>query len=141
VSVKRNQAREDTLKVEQLDVVAERLRRVQIENQDFRKLLARIPDESETLIYADPPYMSEVRSRNGDGYRHELTADDHIDLLNHLSKFTNARVAVSGYSNKLYQERLAAWKRFDWPMRINVAQFGRDNRRATNRTESLWVNW
>ncbi len=64
--------------LEHLPKVHERLMRVQIEHDDFRKIFPRY-DTDETFFYVDPPYVSETR-RSGK-YTHEMSLEDHKELV------------------------------------------------------------
>jgi len=105
----------------------ERLRGVQIEQQQATELIKRYrrPD---VLIFADPPYVLETRS--GAIYRHEMTDDEHLELLDLLDDHPGP-VLLSGYANRLYDERLRHWHR---ETRQALAQRGK----ATE--EVLWIN-
>ena len=46
--------------IDRLPEISQRLMRVQIENEDFRKILKRY-DGPETLFYLDPPYVTDTR--------------------------------------------------------------------------------
>ncbi|MGE5590981.1 MAG: DNA adenine methylase [Bacillota bacterium] len=108
--------------------VADRLRDAQIENRPALEVIQRhrYPD---VLIYADPPYP--LRARSGRRlYKHEMTEQDHAELLEVLDQHPGP-VVLSGYANPLYDERLAHW--------------GRKTARATaqgglRREEVLWLN-
>lgn len=140
VGVDRNPATVTKAKIDGLDEIVDRLRAVEIEGIDFRKLLQRIPDRSEVLIYADPPYLPEVRTRRCDAYRHELSGDDHIDLLEILTDFTSANIAVSGYRTKLYDQKLKGWRRYDFRRPLTLPQRAVRQHRD-RRTDCLWTNW
>ena len=113
-----------------LRLVAERLRRVQIECDDWRNVLARY-DSPATLFYLDPPYLASVRSDrwHNKAYRHEMTDGDHRDLSGLLAGIEGMAV-VSGYPSMLYDELYAGWVRF---MKRTQADIG-----AT--VECLWVS-
>ncbi len=64
--------------IDLLPAIHERVMRTQIDHADFRKIFKRY-DTPETFFYADPPYIPETRKSGG--YRHELTVDDHKDLV------------------------------------------------------------
>lgn len=64
--------------------------------------------DPETIIYLDPPYLPEVRS-SANKYKHELTRDQHVQLLSKVSKFT-AMVAISCYDSELYRTMLDGWR-------------------------------
>lgn len=77
----------------------ERLRLVQIEHLDWRACLDRYDDPS-ALFYLDPPYVPETR-RSG-GYTHELSADDHAELVARVLALQGVAI-VSGYDHPLYE--------------------------------------
>lgn len=97
--------------VDRLDEFAARIRDVTIENRDFRELLPQF-NRRECCIYADPPYLHETRRKVESCYQHEMSADDHCDLLD-LLLATKSRVIVSGYASPLYDQRLKRWARLE----------------------------
>lgn len=112
----------------------ERLREVTIENRDALEVMAR-HDSPETLHYVDPPYVWETRSRikrapSGGNYRHELTDEQHVELLRALLDL-KGMVVLSGYATEMYDGMLAGWHRVE---REAHADGGRD------RVEVLWIN-
>lgn len=92
-----------------------RLKGVTIENRDAREVMAQ-HDGPETCHYVDPPYLPETRARGNRYdlawrmYRHELSRDDHAELLDFLDEL-DGMVMLSGYADPLYDERLADWRR------------------------------
>lgn len=111
-----------------IEPVVDRLRSVVLENRDGREVLKSY-DHPENLQYVDPPYMAETRS-SGNVYRHELSDQEHIELLDQLDGL-KSMVALSGYDTELYRERLSHWKLI------------RKNTRAdfhTKSEECLWLN-
>lgn len=111
-----------------LDAVTERLQGVVIENQDALICMER-HDGPDTLHYVDPPYVMSTRS-SGHSYKHEMTADQHEELLWKL-KCLEGMVVLSGYPSGLYDGLLTKWERVE---RKALA----DGARA--RTEVLWLN-
>ena len=85
--------------VESLPQIHARLQRVQIECADWRVILDRY-DTPETLFYVDPPYVPETR-RDG-AYHHELTGEDHRDLVDRLLNIQGMAV-LSGYPSPVYE--------------------------------------
>ncbi len=77
----------------------ERLRRVQIENQDWYDCF-RDYDSRETVFYVDPPYVDAYPGT----FAHELTRAEHHRLLDTIFQLRGF-VAVSGYSNPLYSKQ------------------------------------
>jgi DNA adenine methylase len=107
--------------------VASRLKEAQIENQPAVKLIERYrrPD---CLIYADPPYIIETRTKRH--YACEMTIDDHIELLNCLAKHPGP-VLLSGYHHPLYDKLLPNWKTEEFQAKAEA---------GAKRTEVLWIN-
>jgi DNA adenine methylase len=120
--------------VDGLPQVHERLRRVLIEGMPAIELIKR-EDTPRTLHYCDPPYLHETRTAT-DAYEHEMTKEDHRELLATLLA-CKGKVMLSGYSSDLYEGTLGGWTRhtFDLP---NNAAGGETKRRMT---EVLWCNW
>lgn len=122
-----------------------RLMRVQIECQDWRAILSTY-DTPKTLFYLDPPYVGETR-RDG-GYAHELSDDDHRDLVCAVQELSGM-VVLSGYDHAIYEPlaRLREWTRYDFGTVCHVAKV-RNNGilgegaalKKQPRTESVWLN-
>lgn len=112
---------------------ADRFRGVTIENLDYRKLLPKF-EEPDTLFYVDPPYPMSTRQNNGKGYVHEMSDHDHRQLA-WLLKASKAKVMLSGYSCRLYDELYPEWRRQEKKTTAN-GQVG-----AVQRTEILWMNF
>lgn len=130
--------------IEMLPQVHARISRVQIDCLDWREMFARY-DRERTLFYCDPPYVMATR-RNG-GYAHELSDDDHRDLVERALAAAGM-VVISGYAHELYRplER-AGWSvvRREVPChaagrtRANGMQ-GPGSAAHQVRTESLWIS-
>lgn len=85
-------------------VVAERLRGVVIENDDWEAVVRRY-DGPETCHYLDPPYLLATRRRPDHGYRHELSAAGHAHLCAVARELTGS-VLISGYEAAAYHAGL-----------------------------------
>lgn len=107
---------------------ARRLKDVQIENQNALDLMRKFNHEN-VLIYADPPYLLETRG--GMQYRHEMTEQDHLDLLEALKQHKGS-VILSGYPSEMYDRELRGW---------SVIHIKSYNQNADQRTEVLWCNF
>jgi len=131
--------------IDSLPQVSERLRRVQIEQADWRVILERY-DTDETLFYVDPPYVSSTRS--AEKYEHEINEEDHEDLVNCLLTIDGMAI-LSGYASDISVPlEQAGWKRQDW----NTACFAAGRTKATGiqgngaakekqaRVESVWIS-
>lgn len=107
---------------------AERLRGVQIECRPALEVIRRFSFPN-VLIYADPPYL--LSTRHGKQYRHEMTEQDHGDLLDALKEHKGP-VLLSGYESDLYNEELRGWYRAEATAYAQT---------ATKRREVLWMNF
>lgn len=117
--------------------VGQRLQGVLIENRPAIDII-RGHDTPQTLHFVDPPYVHESRYRiNGKGvsraYRHEMNADDHMELLDEL-KAVRGMVVLSGYSTELYDQALQGWERHTTKARIA------GGRGTAMREEVVWLN-
>lgn len=120
-------------RLEQLYDVADRLRRVQIENKPAIEVIERHDDE-DALFYCDPPYPHAVRD-DTNSYGHEMSDDEHRELAEVLRR-CDGKVAVSGYECELYEELFEdyGWTRIDADEKIMHTT-------KETRQESLWVNY
>ncbi len=117
---------------EMIERVTERLRGVQIECRPALQVLHNM-DGPETLFYLDPPYPAATRSRWGsNGYRHEMTDDDHRELARAVHALRGMAI-VSSYHG-LYDELYADWQTAE----IQTHTDGRA--RHVQRTEVLYLS-
>lgn len=124
-----------------LAYVAARLRSVQLESYPWQRLLELYANEN-TLVYADPPYVTETRARDKrEIYMFEMTDQEHIDLSTALHKWPGL-AAISGYRCQLYDDMYKDWHRFDMPTLSASAVNGTNNTsESRERIESLWTNY
>lgn len=117
--------------IERLPALHRRLRRVQIEMDDFRQILRRY-DSSTTLFFLDPPYIPELRVSGR--YALEMTKRDHREMVALLLALKGF-VILSGYDHAAYAPlEKAGWRRKDF----DVPAYTSDKR--TRRTECLWLS-
>lgn len=114
---------------DQLRAIVERLQGVVVTKSDALQVMES-HDGPGTLHYVDPPYVPETRDKGTD-YRHELTFDQHVELLEFLRGLTG-RVMLSGYPCDLYDKALSGWTRVE---RRALADGARE------RTEVIWMNF
>lgn len=107
---------------------AERLKEVQIEHSDAVKLIKRFQGQN-VLIYCDPPYVLQTRSRKQ--YRCEMNNEQHEELLEVLADHPGP-VVISGYDSALYNKKLNGWHKETNPA-YNMA--------VGPRKEVLWMNF
>lgn len=116
-----------------LVTVINRLQGVVIENRPAMQVMAA-HDGPDTLHYVDPPYIHSTRACGNKSarknYRHELTDNDHVELLDYLHTL-KGMVVLSGYSHPIYEDSLAGWDRHEKEALADGAR---------PRTEVIWVN-
>lgn len=98
-------------------------------NGDAVSFLEQFSFTGEELVYADPPYLPEVR-RQPKIYRHEYTKADHERLLKVL-KALPCKVMLSGYDSPMYRDTLAGWRRATFNAKTHVDV----------REECVWMNF
>jgi len=121
--------------VEGLPAVHERLKRVVIVGPKDAKEVIQQQDGPNTCFYLDPPYLDETRTAP-QVYRHEMTSDQHAELLD-VVKAVKGKVLLSGYDSALYREKLADWNRHAFELPNNAAS-GSSKRKMT---EVVWCNF
>jgi DNA adenine methylase len=110
--------------------IIDRLSGVCVLNRDAKEVMAA-HDVPEALHYVDPPYVLSTRTDASADYAHELTDDQHMDLLAFL-RTLRGRVILSGYPHPAYDAALIGWRRIQ---RKALADG------ASERTEVLWMNF
>ena len=124
-------------RVDNLELLVERLRTIAIENSPAIEIIKRY-DNKETLFYIDPPYVFSERQDNSEIYDYEMTDEEHIELIE-LLKNIDARAAISGYDSKLYNEHLDGW--FKIKNKVTQTQTTRHTGNLKYQTEILWLNF
>lgn len=113
---------------------ADRLRNVSLEALPALDVIGRYGKDPEVLMYVDPPYLGETRSRTG--YAVEMQhPEQHRELAAALHA-CDATVMLSGYAHPLYDHDLYA----DWHRHEIAAYTGQANRGNGQRTEVVWSN-
>jgi DNA adenine methylase len=114
----------------------ERLRTVQIDNLGWRECLDRY-DHPDCLFYLDPPYVPETRRAGG--YRHELTAEDHAELVSRVLELRGIAI-VSGYDHALYEPLVGGgFTRHEWGVWSTAARGVKGSPRD-RRVEIVWAS-
>lgn len=123
-------------KLAALRTYAARLRGVCIDSIDGAEFVDKW-GQRETFVYCDPPYVASTRK--GTTYAHEMTDDDHRRLAAacHGAVGRGAKVAVSGYESRLYDELFAGWRRIE----VDVPLYGARDTKGQRRTECLWMSY
>ena len=99
---------------------------------DALELLPLLNLGKDALVYADPPYLYDVRTQKRPLYRHELgQPEEHKRLIAVLGGLS-CRVMLSGYRSALYADLLPTWRTFGY------TAWDRANR---PRQEIVWCNF
>lgn len=131
--------------VELLPQAHNRIRRVQIECDDFRKVISTY-DTPKTFFYLDPPYLPATRQAGG--YQYEMDRNDHYELVE-LCLQAKGNILLSGYASEIYEPLEAAgWQRRDFQTVCHAAGHTRGTgilgegsaRRMQPRTETVWIS-
>ncbi|QGU16417.1 DNA adenine methylase [Leclercia sp. 119287] len=117
---------------ENLAAVCQRLQGVIIENKDALTVM-RAHDAETTLHYIDPAYVPETRVQGNRYYSHEMTVEEHEQLLA-VARTMTGMVMISGYDSDVYNDMLAGWQKMEKSSRISAG------RGTKIRTECMWLN-
>jgi DNA adenine methylase len=109
-------------------MVAERLRKVQIENRPALEVIKRFDFEN-VFMYLDPPYV--LGTRTGKQYANEMSDEDHEELLKFILQ-SNAKIMISGYESDMYNDYLHEW---------NKRQYNSCAEMGGKRVETVWFNY
>ncbi len=90
--------------IESVRLWHDRMKHVNVLNRDGFELLAKVPDDPQTVVYCDPPYV--VKSGR---YRIDFAVGDHERLAQALARFRKTRVVVSYYDHPLLDQLYAGW--------------------------------
>lgn len=121
-----------------LPTAVERLKSVQIENLDFRKIIDKY-DSEDTLFYLDPPYIKDTRTAKN-VYEFEMLNKDHEELVNKLINI-KGRVILSGYEHEIYNKLIQnGW------IKIFLGKFNKSCMKAEDGkkkkgNEFVWINY
>lgn len=109
----------------------ERLQGVVVENRPALEVM-RTHDAPDTLIFADPPYVLDARRRTDHGYRHEMTDEDHAEMLRTMVGL-ESMIVLAGYDNDLYHQELSGWRTARRGVVVSGGEHGRSE-------EVLWFS-
>ena len=140
--------------IDRLPEIHERLRRVQVECDDWLSVWHRyVPVWKEkgfkTFVYLDPPYMPETR-RNGT-YRFEFTEKQHEELIEVIKKERGVKIMLSGYPSQLYEElERFGWHKICWNVACHavgrtrhtgIQGEGATFKKGQRRIDCIWMNY
>jgi DNA adenine methylase len=115
----------------------QRLRLVQIDCLEWRTCIDRY-DDPDCLFYIDPPYVP--ATRRAGGYTHELTAEDHEELVARILQLAGVAI-VSGYEHPSYEPLVAGggFTRHEWSV-WSTAASGKKGLARDRRREIVWAS-
>lgn len=94
--VKPCQIRKWLNKIELIEPYLQRLRRVFIENDDFRDLIPRY-DSERAFFFLDPPYITKIKH-----YEYDMDLEDHKDLVQILLN-VKGKAMLCGFEHEIYK--------------------------------------
>lgn len=117
-----------------LSAVADRLKRVRIENQDGLKLFQDFKKRPATLVYFDPPYLG----KRLQGYDFDQNTQEFHERLLEDVITANCMVFISGYQHELYDKYLTPSR--GWSKETIAATTKGNNGKSFQRYEVIWFN-
>ena len=120
--------------IDKLPEIVERIQKTYIFNKDYKEVIYAF-NKDDSLVYCDPPYVSETRVSK-EIYKHEMTTDDHIELANLLNGF-KGKALISGYPSRLYNRLYSDWK----CVRKKIVNHASQQKSKKYQTECLWINY
>lgn len=94
-------------------------------------------DDRQACLYIDPTYLACTRVAK-DVYKHEMSAADHMHMLDTV-RISKAAIYISGYPSDLYTELLPksmGWSRIEFHVKNSSGQ----NKVKEDRIECVWSN-
>lgn len=126
--------------IDRLPEAVQRLREVQIEGQDFSKIIPQY-DRKQALFYLDPPYVPEKRVDQKSYGKNEMKPEDHEELVALLLQLNHAMVIVSGYNHPIYHPLVReGWTRRTVTRANMAARVKKGKERKRGVKEALWFS-
>lgn len=119
---------------ERLTEVVERLRSVRVEKMDALKLVENYADRPGTLLYLDPPYLTDRRH----SYAKDANEEKFHEELLSISKSARCMILISGYSHPVYSRMLT--RSSGWATTRLTAKTRGTGGVDIGREEVLWMN-
>lgn len=123
--------------VDMLPEAHERLMRVEIWNEKALDVIEKL-DGEDTLFYCDPPYLHETRETKHEYGPHEMTPEDHEELLMALRNI-KGKFLLSGYDSKMYAavEFQCRWRKHKHEIPNNAS----GKKKKDTKVECVWTNF
>lgn len=116
--------------IDNLKNIVERFKTVQIENQDFRKIISDF-DSSDTLFYLDSPYDHALRGNTK--YEFDFKGQDFNDMQ-YYAKNAKGKIAISGYNTAGMSYLFSGFN-------LHVGPHRKNNKSSKVVHECLWTNY
>lgn len=123
---------------EHLPKVIERLRQIQLMNEDFIEMMPKFSNDS-YFIYLDPTYIPDARTAKN-VYEYEMTIQQHEDLLKAMLN-NNSKIMISGYDSELYNDMLSNWRKIEIGNYVKRAALVKQTENKSIGTEYIWINY
>ena len=116
----------------------ERIRNVQVENDDFEKVIRRY-DTPDTFFFCDPPYVHHtVRVRTE---LLEMSIEDHERLVDVLLGI-EGKAMLCGYDNEIYKTlEEKGWKKIRFTVITTLPNSHQTGGKRKRRSEYVWINY
>jgi DNA adenine methylase len=115
--------------------ICDRLADIEVSNKHVIDLVNEHRDNTNALIYLDPPYLSTTRTAQK-AYTVEMTDKEHGALAD-LLRNVKCKVLLSGYYSSLYAKMYKGWKMHAKEIANHAGQAKNKQRRI----ECLWSNF
>lgn len=130
--------------IDNLTLISERLQSVQIYSKNAIDLLKE-NDDSKTIFYLDPPYVSSSRRsfskenqrfELGSVYQIEMDDKQHQELLEQCLK-SNSMIVISGYESEMYKDMLSSWNSTSKETYLHSSA----SKKKSKAKEMVWANF
>lgn len=135
--IRRNQSQAATVVnlVDRLPQIAQRLRKVVVENRDVVDCITAY-DGADTALYVDPPYLDTTRE-SGNDYRLDIAGEEEHRRLAKTLHDCAGTVLLSGYPSPLYEELYDDW----WQASMEVTRPSSNKRGQSGAALGVEVIW
>lgn len=116
-----------------IQIWRDRFKLVRLEGKEWYEIFDRY-DHPDTLFFVDPPYHPDTCSAGL--YQHELTADQHVELLERLNR-VKGFVMLCGINHPVYQQHLFHWRRISFMTKTTMTR----GKKKPPRKEEIWLNY
>ena len=122
--------------------ICKRYQGVDFHNENGIELIARVKNNPDAFVFADPPYVHETRG-NEKIYECEMPDEDQKKMLDTL-KNAKCKIMLCGYANEngggMYDQALLplGWKRYEL---TRIVQSCQNKEKKDIAVEYIWVNY